>query len=86
MIGCYPQFRVLLKTLGYCHLVWSDLTERYGNFVGLRLGKDRIVVVSGYEAIKHISSRDDCDGRPDGFFFQVRTFNQRLGKDNYEHQ
>ncbi|XP_059471933.1 methyl farnesoate epoxidase-like [Neocloeon triangulifer] len=78
-VGCYPQFLFLHRILGYCHLVWAKWAEQYGPLVGLKLGKDRIVVVSGYQAVKHVFSRDDCDGRPDGFFFRMRTFDQRLG-------
>lgn len=41
--------------------------------------KDNIVIVSGIDAIKKISMHPDFNGRPDGFFFRIRSFNKRLG-------
>lgn len=47
--------------------------------VGLRVGNDRIVIVSGREAIKEFYNNDAFNGRPNGFFYRIRTFNKRLG-------
>ncbi|XP_065338913.1 methyl farnesoate epoxidase-like [Cloeon dipterum] len=78
-VGCFLQFQQLYRKIGYCHLIWAKWAEKYGPIIGLKLGKDKIVVVSGYKAIKHAYSKEDFDGRPDGFFFRMRTFHQRLG-------
>lgn len=61
------------------HHIWQYLTARYGNIVGLRLGKDRVVIISGREAIRKFYQMTEFDGRPDGFFFRVRSFDKRLG-------
>ncbi|KAJ8867266.1 hypothetical protein PR048_031065 [Dryococelus australis] len=79
VVGNYPLLRRELRHLYYHHLVWSGLAARYGPVVGLRLGRDRIVIVSGYQAIRTVLTHEEFEGRPDGFFFQLRTFGQRLG-------
>jgi methyl farnesoate epoxidase/farnesoate epoxidase len=61
------------------HLMWQKLANIYGPVMGLRLGNDKVIVVSGKEAIKEFYAKDEFDGRPDGFFFRVRSFDKRLG-------
>lgn len=79
LVGNFTHFRSRLKILGYHHLVWAELTEKFGSVVGLKMGRNLVVTVSGPEAVKEILSRDEFDGRPDGFFFRLRTFGKRLG-------
>ena len=80
VVGSYLWFRREKARVGYHHLVWSSLSAQYGPVAGVKLGRDSIVIVSGYEAAKEVLLRDDFDGRPDGFFFRLRTFGKRLGK------
>lgn len=84
-IGNYLLLHRKKSELGYYHIVWDSLARTYGPIVGLRLGKDRIVIVSGKDAVSEVLTRDDFDGRPDGFFFKMRTFGQRLGKFFFTH-
>ncbi|CAH1235119.1 unnamed protein product [Diabrotica balteata] len=79
IVGSYLQYRERLKALGYHHLVWMELYQKYGEVVGMKLGRNYVVGVFGSEAIKEVLSREDFDGRPDGFFFRLRTFGKRLG-------
>ncbi|PSN47976.1 Methyl farnesoate epoxidase, partial [Blattella germanica] len=79
VVGSYLWFRQEKSRLAYDHLVWSSLVAQYGPVAGVRLGKDKIVVASGYEAVKEVLLRDEFDGRPDGFFFRVRTFGKKMG-------
>ncbi|XP_054289481.1 methyl farnesoate epoxidase-like [Macrosteles quadrilineatus] len=51
----------------------------YGPLVGLRLGRDCIVLVSGYPLVKETLQREEFEGRPDGFLFRLRAFGKRLG-------
>jgi hypothetical protein len=60
--------------------MWLELARQYGPLVGLRVNRDLVVLVSGHDAVKHVLNRDDCNGRPDGFFFRMRTFNKVQGK------
>ncbi|XP_069701115.1 methyl farnesoate epoxidase-like isoform X2 [Periplaneta americana] len=79
VLGNLLWFRQQKTVLGYYHFVWSSLYTQYGPVVGLRLGRDRIVIVSGYDAVRDVLLREEFDGRPDGFFFRLRTFGKRLG-------
>jgi methyl farnesoate epoxidase/farnesoate epoxidase len=55
------------------------LAKIYGPIVGLKFFHKHLIIVSSRDAIKEVYSRDELNGRPDGFFFRVRTFEQRLG-------
>lgn len=37
------------------------------------------MLVSGKEQIRKLYSREELNGRPNGFFFRIRSFNERLG-------
>ncbi|GAB0089839.1 Cytochrome P450 [Sergentomyia squamirostris] len=79
VVGNFPQVLRLRRSLNHYHKIWQQLNQKYGSIVGLRLGRDRLIVISGWEAIREFYSRPEFDGRPDGFFFRVRSFDQRLG-------
>nr|CAH7744053.1 unnamed protein product [Callosobruchus chinensis] len=79
VVGNYLLYRSMHKKLGYHHLVWTYLDKKYGDVVGMKLGRNYVVAASGPEAIKEVLTREDFDGRPDGFFFRLRTFGKRLG-------
>ncbi|KAM3966329.1 cytochrome P450 [Aphomia sociella] len=68
-----------LKKYKYHYLVWQSWSRVYGNVVGLRLGLINIVVVSGNEMIKEVSTRKELSGRPDGFLYKMRSFGKKLG-------
>lgn len=78
--GNFTQYKKKLKLLGYHHLVWQELSEVYGDIVGLKMGRNLVVTVFGAEGVKEVLTREDFDGRPDGYFFRLRTFGKRLGK------
>ncbi|XP_021697821.1 methyl farnesoate epoxidase [Aedes aegypti] len=79
LIGSGFEVLRLVKHFKFYHLMWAELMRRYGPIVGLRLGRDRVVIVSGLDAIREVYSKDQFDGRPDGFFFRIRSFDKRLG-------
>lgn len=79
IVGNLVQFHQKRKSLGYIHLAWENLRETYGNIVGTRIGRDYIVTVFGAEIVKEVLTREEFNGRPDGFFFRMRTFGKRLG-------
>lgn len=80
IVGNLLEFRRKLSFIGYHHLVWKEFSEEYGKVVGLKMGRNLVVAVFGAEAVKEILTREEFDGRPDGFFFRLRTFGKRLGK------
>ncbi|KAJ8713461.1 hypothetical protein PYW07_013831 [Mythimna separata] len=61
------------------HTLWRSWTQLYGNILGLRLGLINVVIVSGKDLIKEVSTREVFDGRPDGYFFMMRSFGKKLG-------
>ncbi|KAJ2944347.1 hypothetical protein O0L34_g18349 [Tuta absoluta] len=68
-----------LKELKYYHSVWAAWAQQYGDVLGLKLGLCDVVVVSGRDMIKEVSTREVFDGRPGGFFYVMRSFGQKLG-------
>lgn len=79
MLGCFPIFMRLRLKFGFIHLALQELEGRYGPILGLKLGNQRIVVISTYDLVKKAILRDEFNGRPDGFFFRVRAFGKRKG-------
>lgn len=65
---------------GYLYLASAHLSERYGPVVGVRVGRDRQVICYGYEAIKEMLTKEEFDGRPQGPFYEIRTWGTRKGK------
>lgn len=79
IIGCIPLIQELLDIFGFHHLVWQHFSLNYGPVTGFRIGRDKLIVIAGKDAIKEFYGRDEFNGRPDGFFFRVRSFGHRLG-------
>lgn len=79
IIGVLLTLGQLHKIHRFYHLMWHHLYCVYGAVVGLRVGNNHVVIVSGRKAIKEVYSIEAFNGRPNGFFYRVRTFNQRLG-------
>jgi hypothetical protein len=79
-VGCTPQLKKLTKKLGYQQNVFLWLSERFKSpVVGLRLGGQLVVAVSGYHAVKQIFTREEFEGRPDTFFIRMRSMGTRKG-------
>lgn len=79
MIGAFPLFRKLHKQKKYIHLVFDELSKIYGPIMGIKLGRQKFIVISGNKLAKKILNDDKFNGRPDGFFFRVRSFGKRIG-------
>ena len=56
-----------------------ELSNKYGPVLGLKLGVDRIVVVGNLQGIREFLSSEDLTGRPNGPYFELRTFGYRRG-------
>lgn len=74
-----PLLKRLSGRYRFYHEIWNHLSKIYGPVCGIRLGNDKIVIVSGREAIKELYNNSAFDGRPDGIFFKLRTFGKKLG-------
>lgn len=79
LIGDILTIKRLLTELKSYHLVWQHFSKLHGSIVGLKMIKDYVIVVSGIENIKKFSALPELDGRPNGFFFRIRSFGKRLG-------
>lgn len=63
-------------------MAWYHLSKHYGPVVGLRLGRQLLIIISGRDAVMRSLLNEDLDGRPDGFAFRHRTMGIRRGKTN----
>lgn len=79
-IGNFPEVYKEISKIGFHHLVWCDMIKRYGSITGLKLGKVKLVIVSGKELIKEVSVRSEFEGRPDGYFWRLRSKGDRFGE------
>lgn len=72
--------RALARKLGGQHLAFEELSRIYDTPVlGLKLGRDLVVVGLTYPIVKEIHNKEEFDGRPDNFFLRLRTMGTRLG-------
>ncbi|KAK7864643.1 hypothetical protein R5R35_012415 [Gryllus longicercus] len=79
VLGSALAVAKLRKQTGYLYEATAELGRRYGPVVGLRVGKDRQVVLCGYDAMKEMLMKDELDGRPQGPFYETRTWGVRRG-------
>lgn len=79
ILGSAYAIHKLRQKTGYLYKAASELSKQYGPVVGLKIGKDRTVIVDGFEAIKQMLSEDDFSGRPKGVFYETRTWGIRRG-------
>ncbi|XP_050458694.1 methyl farnesoate epoxidase-like isoform X1 [Cataglyphis hispanica] len=78
-LGCYLTFMRLRSKYEYSHIALQELTRTYGPILGLKLGNQKVVVISTYDLVKKALRCDEFNSRPDGFFFRVRSFGKRKG-------
>ncbi|XP_015436194.1 PREDICTED: probable cytochrome P450 303a1 [Dufourea novaeangliae] len=79
ILGSAIEVARLREKTGYLMKTCSALSEKYGPVVGLKIGANRIVVLNNHESIRTMMTEDDCDGRPTGIFYEMRTFGERRG-------
>lgn len=70
--------RLVEETKFYSH-AWCRLADTYGPIVGLKLGIEPLIVVSGRDAVVEMLCRPEFDGRPHGFLYKHRTGGERRG-------
>lgn len=79
-IGNTLQFRREARQVGGQHILFTKWCKQYNsNLIGLKLGKDFVVVVSSYPLIKEVHLSEVFEGRPDNFFLRLRTMGTRKG-------
>ncbi|KAF3425766.1 hypothetical protein E2986_10061 [Frieseomelitta varia] len=79
VIGCFLTFHRLKLRHKYAYLAFQNLTKTYGPILGLKLGNQKVVIISTHDLVKKVLLQQEFNGRPDGFFFRVRAFGKRKG-------
>lgn len=82
ILGSAREVYRLREKTGYLYKAVKELSVRYckdGPALGLKIGKDKIVMVNTLEANKEMLYNEDLDGRPKGIFYQTRTWGERRG-------
>ncbi|XP_055528227.1 probable cytochrome P450 305a1 [Wyeomyia smithii] len=79
-VGNTPAIRKLARAAEGQHLAFETLAKQYNSAViGLKLGREYVVVAMGYPAVREVHSKEVFDGRPNNFFIRLRTMGTRLG-------
>ncbi|XP_053994345.1 probable cytochrome P450 303a1 [Hylaeus volcanicus] len=79
ILGSALEVARLRQETGYLFKTCSVLYKKYGPVVGLKIGKDRIVVLNDPESIRTMLTDEVFDGRPAGPVYEARTFGTRRG-------
>lgn len=79
IIGSAMTLFRLRKKTGLLHLASAELAKEYGPIVGLKVGKDRTVIVTGLQEMREFLQNEDLAGRPQGPYYEVRTWGSRKG-------
>lgn len=65
----------------FCKAI-EQIASQYRNnkgLLGLKIGKDRIVLAISSDSLREMMLNEDLDGRPTGPFYETRTWNLRRG-------
>ncbi|XP_071446807.1 methyl farnesoate epoxidase-like [Hetaerina americana] len=81
VVGSLPSLKVKrLKGNGFLCETLTAMAQQYScPLLGIRVGKDRMVIICNVETAKEMLSREEFDGRPTGPFFETRTWGSRKG-------
>ncbi|CAH0546161.1 unnamed protein product [Brassicogethes aeneus] len=79
LIGSAIEIMEARNRTGYLFQATAELADKYGPVLGLKFGRDKLIVVYGPEAIREFLSSDDLAGRPHDEFYRMRTFGKRRG-------
>ncbi|XP_023940890.2 probable cytochrome P450 303a1 [Bicyclus anynana] len=82
IVGSAIEVNKMREKTGYLYKSVKQLAAIYCQgepLIGLKIGKDRIVMVNTVEANKEMLNNEDIDGRPKGIFYQTRTWGKRRG-------
>nr|AZR39405.1 cytochrome P450 [Agasicles hygrophila] len=79
-LGSSVVVKRLARSLGGQQKAFGKLSEIYNSdVIGLKLGKEQIIVVQSYETVKKILTGDEYIGRPDNYFWRLRCMGKISG-------
>lgn len=85
-VGNTYQLSKLAATKNGQYLALEELRQRYkSDIIGLKLGREHVVVVFGNDLLNETFHRDEFQGRPDNFFMRLRTMGKRRGEYEIKH-
>lgn len=59
-------------------MVFEQWMQKYNSpVIGLKLGRELVVVAMTYPIVHEVHTNEDFDGRPDNFFLRLRTMGSR---------
>lgn len=77
-VGNAPLVRKLAVECGGQYKAFERLSEQYDSpVIGMKLGRELVIVAFTYPLVKEIHAREEFDGRPDNFFLRLRTMGTR---------
>lgn len=79
IVGNTSQLRSEAKKVGgQQYLVFEQWMKKYNSpVIGLKLGRELVIVVMTYPIVHEVHTNDAFDGRPDNFFLRLRTMGSR---------
>nr|QTM97413.1 Cytochrome P450 [Sitophilus oryzae] len=78
--GSSLQLKSLSRKFGGQHLALIQLLKKYSSdILGLKLGREYVIAVCSYSTVKKILTSEEYEGRPDNFFFRMRSMGTRKG-------
>ncbi|XP_052848935.1 probable cytochrome P450 305a1 [Drosophila gunungcola] len=79
-LGNTIQFRKEARALGGQHILFERWAQDFrSDLVGMKLGREYVVVALGHEMVKEVQLQEVFEGRPDNFFLRLRTMGTRKG-------
>lgn len=79
-MGNTYQLAKLAATKNGQYLALEELRQKYNSdIIGLKLGREYVVIVFGNDLLNETFLRDEFQGRPDNFFMRLRTMGKRRG-------
>ncbi|XP_065360010.1 probable cytochrome P450 305a1 [Calliphora vicina] len=79
-VGNTIQLRKEAVAAGGQHKAFENWSKRYNsNILGLKLGRELVVVALSYPLVKDVHLQEVFEGRPDTFFLRLRTMGTRKG-------
>ncbi|KAF5276125.1 hypothetical protein FQA39_LY18605 [Lamprigera yunnana] len=81
IVGCLPYVnKIAKKVQGGQHIILDEISKRWKTDVlGLKFGKQLVVAVSSYEAIRDVYANDAFNARPNNFFGKLRQIGNKPG-------
>lgn len=78
IVGNTLELRREAKRLGGQHHVFENWMEQYKSpVIGLKIGRELVIVAMTYPIIHEVHTNEVFDGRPDNFFLRLRTMGSR---------